>query len=78
MCQPILTISLEGCGKLELTLKFVDIEEIIGCSLCKSAYNYAAYWSPSPTHTMPNTILAAGYKITSVDILSKSILLKRQ
>lgn len=69
---------LEGCGKLELTLKFVDIEEIIGCSLCKSAYNYTAYWSPSPTHTMPNTILAAGYKITSVDILSKSILLKRQ
>ena len=29
---------LEDCGKSELTLTFAEIEEIIGCSLCKSAY----------------------------------------
>lgn len=69
---------LENCGKTELTLTFADIEDIIGYSLCKSAYNYSAYWTPSPTHTMPNTIQAAGYKVTSVDLVSKSLSLKRQ
>ena len=67
---------LEDFGKSELTLTFAEIEEIIGCSLCKSAYNYSAYWNPSPTHTMPNTILAAGYKIVAVDLLSKTISLR--
>lgn len=67
---------LENCGKSEFTLTFAEIEEIIGCSLCKSAYNYSAYWNLSPTHTMPNTILAAGYKIITVDLLSKSISLR--
>lgn len=68
---------LENCGKTELTLTFVDIEAIIGCTLCKSAYNYSAYWNPSPTHTMPNTILAAGFKVVSVDLVSKSLLLQK-
>ena len=69
---------LENCGKTELTLTFTDIEAIIGCNLCKSAYNYSAYWTPSPTHTMPNTILAAGFKVVSVDLLSNSLLLRKQ
>ena len=67
---------LEDCGKSELTLTFAEIEEIIGCSLRKSAYNYSAYWNLSPTYTMPNTILAAGYKIVAVDVLSKTISLR--
>lgn len=69
---------LENCGNIELALTFTQIEEIIGCGLCKSAYNYSAYWSPSPTHTMPNTILEAGYKIVSVELLSKKIRLQKQ
>ena len=69
---------LEECGKSELTLSFTDIENIIGYALCKSAYNYSAYWSPSPTHTMPNTILAAGYKVASVDLIAKSLMLQKQ
>lgn len=69
---------LEECGKSELKLDFADIENIIGCTLCKSAYNYSAYWTPSPTHTMPNTILAAGYKVASVDLIAKSLKLQKQ
>ena len=73
-----LKLYLENCGKSELTLTFSNIENIIGNTLCKSAYNYSAYWTPSPTHTMPNIILAAGYKVASVDLASKSLLLQRQ
>lgn len=69
---------LENCGKSELTLNFSDIENIIGNTLCKSAYNYSAYWTPSPTHTLPNTILAAGYKVVCVDLKFKSVLLQKQ
>lgn len=68
---------LEDCGKSELTLTFAEIEEIIGCSLCKSAYNYSAYWNPSPTHTMPNTILAAGYKIAKIDLFAQNIVIQK-
>lgn len=60
------------------TLSFSEIEEIIGTKLCKSAYNYSAYWHPSPTHTLPNTILDAGYKITLVDLLAKRITVEKQ
>ena len=69
---------LENCAKTELTLTFADIEAIIGCTLCKSAYYYSAYWTPSPTHTMPNTILTAGFKVISVDLVTKSLHLQRQ
>lgn len=56
-----------------LDFRRVSIES----TLCKSAYNYSAYWNPSPTHTMPNTILAAGFKVVSVDLVSKSLLLQK-
>ncbi len=69
---------LKSCNKAETELTFAEIESIIGTELCKSAYTYAAYWQPSPTHTMPNTILAAGYKIASVDLIGKRIVLEKQ
>ena len=69
---------LAECKQTDLTMTFEKIEEIIGCRLCKSAYHYSAYWYPSPTHTMPNTILAAGYKVISVDLLGRTISLQKQ
>ncbi len=68
---------LIDCGKSELTLLFAKIEEIIECPLCESAYNYVVYWSPSSTHTMANIILKAGYKVVSVDLIAKLVLLKK-
>lgn len=69
---------LKSSDKAEIELTFAEIESIIGTELCKSAYTYAAYWQPSPTHTMPNTILAAGYKVASVDLIGKRIILGKQ
>lgn len=61
----------------KITMSFADIEKIIGTELCKSAYNYSAYWQPSPTHILPNTILDAGYKIESVNLLAKNITVEK-
>lgn len=69
---------LVASGKSDITLSFAEIESIIGTALCKSAYTYSAYWQPSPTHKMPNTILAAGYKIASIDLSGKRIALEKQ
>ena len=61
----------------EMTLSFRQIEDIIGETLCKSAYNYNAYWNPSATHILPHTIIEAGYEIVNVDLIGKSVELKK-
>lgn len=72
-----LKVYLESLHEIQLTLTFAEIEKIVGEVLSKSAYTYKAYWHPSPTHTMPNIIEGAGYKIISVDLIGNSIRLKR-
>ena len=68
---------LVSCNKDEIELSCEEIENIIGTPLCKSAYSYKAYWNPSATHIMPNTIIDAGYEITDVDLIDKKIELRR-
>lgn len=73
-----LKIYLSNLGKSSLSLSFDEIETVIGTKLCKSARTYSAYWRPSETHTMPNTIMDAGYEITSVDLSGERIFMKRK
>lgn len=67
---------LESLATDALALSFTKIEEILGMKLCDSAYKYPAYWHISPTHTMPNTILEAGYRITRIDLKEQQITLQ--
>lgn len=69
---------LESCGKSKISLTFAEVENIIGTELCRSAYTYLVYWKPSKTHTMANTIVAAGYEVISVDLTSKKIDLEKR
>ena len=69
---------LESCGKSKIPLTFAEVENIIGTELCRSAYTYPVYWKPSKTHTMANTIVAAGYEVISVDLTSKKIDLEKR
>ena len=61
----------------EMTLTFAKIEELIGQRLCASAYKYQAYWSPSKTHILPNTIEECGYRIVRLDLKQKTIVIRR-
>lgn len=49
-----------------------DIEKIIDQPLCKSAYKYNAYWSPTVTHTFAVMIKECGYKVEP-DLSNKRI-----
>ena len=69
---------LKSCGKSKISLTFAEVENIIGTELCRSAYTYPVYWKPSKTHTMANTIVAAGYEVISVDLTSKKIDLEKR
>ena len=60
-----------------ISLSFKEIEDIIGCDLCRSAYNYPAYWQPSSTHVLPNNIIAAGYRVSSVDLFAQRVSLEK-
>ena len=44
-------------------LSFAEIEEIIGQTLCPSAYKYLPYWSPTETHTLAVMIYDCGFSI---------------
>ncbi|MCI2779157.1 hypothetical protein G6Z18_14680 [Clostridium perfringens] len=63
--------------KDSLKLSFMEIEKIIGVSLCSSAYKYPAYWHPSETHPLGNIIRDCGYKILNLDLKNKVIILKK-
>ena len=59
----------------KIALSFSKIEQIIGCNLCNSAYQYKQYWHPSKTHILPNIILSTGYEIEYVDMQVQQITL---
>lgn len=69
---------LQNVNKTMLTLSFKKIEDIIGSELCKSAYSYPQYWQPSATHVLPNTIIDAGYTISSVNLSTKQVMLAKE
>ncbi len=69
---------LQKCGQIDFALAFSEIESIIGSPLCKSAYTYPVYWSPSPTHTMANAIIDGGYEIVSVDLKMRQLHLRKR
>lgn len=64
---------LENSGKVRITLTFSEIENILGETLCASAYKYKVYWYPSPTHTCALMIQEANYQVEYVDLNAKKI-----
>ena len=60
-----------------IKLTFKEIERVIGCTLCPSAYKYKEYWYPSKTHTLPNVIISTGYNISCVNIFDEYIILQK-
>lgn len=58
-------------------LDLSKIEEIIGKTLSKSAYQYSAYWHPSDTHYFANLILECGFRV-SPNLRNKRLRLIRE
>jgi len=56
-----------------IDLTFEQIEEILGFTLCDSAYEHDAYWNhkSSPTHTFPKAWIESGYEIKDYSKIKK-------
>ena len=60
-----------------ITLTYSQIEEILDKPLCKSAYKFYSYWSPSHNRPAGNVIYNAGYDVVKVDIKGQMIYLRK-
>jgi len=60
-----------------ITITYTQIEEILGKPLCKSAYKFYSYWSPSYNRPAGNVIYNAGYDVVKVDVKGQMIYLRK-
>jgi len=72
-----LTNYLKHADKDRITLKFDEMERIIGFDLPASARKYKEFWSSPKTHTLPFCFLSAGYQKVEADIVAEYIVLEK-
>lgn len=63
--------------KTVISLRFADIEDILGFRLPNSAYTHRAYWSNTKTHSVSLSWLNAGFETTSVDLEEHTVTFQR-
>lgn len=66
---------LQGCNQAAVTLTFIEIEALMGCSLPESARRKKNWWSnrDSPSALQAGAWISAGYHIESVDLIQQSV-----
>lgn len=70
---------LASVGGVAHRLSFVEIEEILGFPLPKSAYQHEAWWSNNATgHSHARAWLSSGWRTEAVDLTSKKVTFQRQ
>ncbi|QKC81249.1 hypothetical protein [Mesorhizobium sp. NZP2077] len=61
----------------ELSLDFEKIEEILGASLPRSAYDHQAWWANDVSHSQGRSWLDAGWKTENLDLVRRSVTFAR-
>ena len=66
---------LKGQNETEISVRFADIEEIIGSELPASAREYLIWWdnNSASSHVQARAWLNAGYHTEYVDIASEKL-----
>ena len=60
-----------------ITLKFNEIENIIGFKLCDSAIKYSSYWFQSRKGSISNAWINQNYEILKLDLKKQKIIFRR-
>ena len=63
--------------KSKIKLKFSDIEKIIGCKLCDTAYRNKSYFYNYAEGSIANAWISQGFKITDFDDENKIIIFEK-
>ena len=69
---------LKKSNKSYIRLSFQEIEDILGFKLPSSAFNHAAFWSNSRSHSLASSWLNAGYKNIKTDLFEKYAEFKKE
>ena len=60
------------CGKGRVIMTFLELEQVLGFNLPKSAYTYNAWWA-NGGHSQAYAWLDAGYKVERIDIFTTTV-----
>ena len=71
-----LTEYLQKTGKKEIRLSLSEIQDILGCPLEASAYQYREFWANCTASTKAYSWMDAGYEITEVDLKAETLTFK--
>ena len=63
----------KNCDKRKLTMKFSEIENILGVPLVKEAYKYDSFWYKKKADDLPSAWQSQGFEVTNVDFCSKEV-----
>ncbi|HEY3888661.1 MAG TPA: hypothetical protein VGL73_08805 [Caulobacteraceae bacterium] len=75
--EPLKTF-LARNGTSEVSMRFSEIEQIIGAPLPPVAYKHRAWWSNNPSNSVITLAwLDAGYKTERVDMASQRLVFRR-
>jgi hypothetical protein len=72
-----LTRFLEGCQSSEVSLTFLELEDIIGRGLPPSARKHQAWWANTPSHSHAEAWLRPAWKTSRVDIGTEKVMFVR-
>ena len=72
-----LTEYFHNLRRNKVTLKFKDIEKILGFKLCESAYKYRTYFTNKAKGTISETWNNQGFKISKIDLDNQKISFER-
>lgn len=64
-------------AKTDVTLRFAQIEEIIGATLPKSAFEYPAWWANQSHNVQAPAWLTAGFVVDAVDFGRRTVRFRR-
>jgi hypothetical protein len=64
-------------SKDQVRLDFEQVEEILGASLPRSAYEYQAWWANDPGHSQCRSWHEAGWKTENLDLSRRTIVFSR-
>lgn len=73
-----LTGYLSSSGMDYIRMTFMEVEEVIGDKLPRSAFQYRPWWSNNPAnHVNADSWLRAGYKTADVDMEERKLVFRK-
>jgi len=62
----------------KISLSFIEINQILGFNLPKSAYSHRAFWANTTSHSIALSWLGVGYETVDVDMEKQNVTFEKK